>query len=459
MSKSANRKELSNTKTTRKSQPVRTQNIFDIFGKKSEKRIEQSFAPSINQHLVPFLSGKREDLGECNTERALRDLKVPLEIRTKENTCEKYTTENAKKILLANLSANKHVDVEKVLMPKQNLGNCWFNVMFAMLFISDKGRKFFHFFRELMIQGKQTDGHVIPAKLQNVFALLNFAIECALTGNPLVRKIDTNVVIKQIYDAIARENKSYVEVSTSSSSLATKSKSKSKASHKYKKKRSGGSFEKRNLINENDAFTMIPDFFNAILSKYHYIPKVHEAWNPLYYYLGIINYLGNKSVSMLLVMNLQPDPHSHSPADSWNARIEKEIHHQMPNKLPAIIVVEIFDGVEKSAGNAGEIHHRPRTITLRENIQYTLDSVAIRDIRQEHFCALLTCEKKEMAFDGYSSHQLLAFDWKNKINSAEQWGFPEVHASFQKMKEVTTLKWSFMHGYQMLMYYRTSDSF
>ena len=44
--------------------------------------------------------------------------------------------------------------VDNIVAPKQYQGNCWFNTLFVALFISDKGRSFFEYFRRLMIQGK-----------------------------------------------------------------------------------------------------------------------------------------------------------------------------------------------------------------------------------------------------------------------------------------------------------------
>ena len=53
----------------------------------------------------------------------------------------------AKKYMLRNLSADKHIDVTKIVPPIQIQSNCWFNAMFVTFFVSDKGRKFFSFFK------------------------------------------------------------------------------------------------------------------------------------------------------------------------------------------------------------------------------------------------------------------------------------------------------------------------
>ena len=81
--------------------------------------------------------------------------------------------------------------------------------------------------------------------------------------------------------------------------------------------------------------------------------------------------------------------------------------------------------------------------------EYVLDSCVVRDMQQQHFCAMVTLEKNEMAYDGMSFHRLVPMQWKKKINSPTKW-------SFQGSNNLdgTPLKWSFLHGYQMLIYYR-----
>ena len=55
--------------------------------------------------------------------------------------------------------------------------------MFACMFVSDKGRKFFRFFRQLMIEGKRADKvKITPKILSDSFFLLNAAIEAARAG-------------------------------------------------------------------------------------------------------------------------------------------------------------------------------------------------------------------------------------------------------------------------------------
>ena len=54
--------------------------------------------------------------------------------------CYYYYSPEAKRFLLHNLAANKHIDPKKVIPPIQSHSNCWFNAMFVTFFVSDKGR-------------------------------------------------------------------------------------------------------------------------------------------------------------------------------------------------------------------------------------------------------------------------------------------------------------------------------
>uniref|UniRef100_A0A6C0IHZ5 Uncharacterized protein n=1 Tax=viral metagenome TaxID=1070528 RepID=A0A6C0IHZ5_9ZZZZ len=200
-----------------------------------------SYRPSINQFLVSLRTIRRNEITDCNNKLAF-ELKEPLKIgiltKSGVTNCIHYNTPEAKKFLLRNLTANKHIDTSKIIPPIQSQGNCWFNTMFVSFFVSDKGRKFFHYFRQLMIEGKQNDGTIIPEKLRDAFALLNYGVEACLTGNQYAYELNTNSIIKQIYKSIPA---------------------------KYKEK----------------------------------IYNVDEAGNPLYYYFSILNYLNN--VPLLLV--------------------------------------------------------------------------------------------------------------------------------------------------------------
>lgn len=206
-----------------------------------------SYSPTINQQLVTLKSIERSDLLNCNTEEAFK-LKAPLQIGIN-NKCYYYYSSEAKKFLLNNLAANKHIDPKKIIPPIQSHSNCWFNSMFVTFFVSDKGRKFFHFLRQLMIEGKQQDGSIIPERLRDAFALLNFGVDACLTGNEFAYKLNTNSIIHLIFKGIPESYK----------------------------------------------------------MKYPYIVDIDEAGNPLLYYISIINYLHNSPIQLLFIREAKSD--------------------------------------------------------------------------------------------------------------------------------------------------------
>jgi len=350
-------------------------NVHKLSDRIAKKLSNGSYSPTINKQLVTLKSEIREEVVGCNLEKAYKD-EEPLEIyidfnRDGDGICVSYTHEDAKEVLLKNLKANKHINPSKIITPLQVGSNCWFNTLFVTFFVSDKGRKFFHFLRQLMINGTQKDKKDIPHELKNVFALLNFAVEQCLTGNELAYSLDTNVIIKNIYEKIPET---------------------------YKKQYSG-------------------------------IIDVDNAGNPIYYYIGIINYLNNNSLQLLFLQDAN---------SSWKEAVgntAKKMAH-----LPHIVVLEVRKPDAAS-------FKKPVTFKIND-AKYELDSASIIDTSEEHFCATITCEGKEMAYDGASFHRLVPLKWKNKINSDFSWQFEG------EMYGGHLMQWNFTKCYQLLMYYR-----
>jgi len=338
--------------------------------------ISNSYSPTINKDLVTLKSIPRKELLECNMEEAF-NLKEPLKIGIPGNlygkNCYYYYTPQAKKFLLKNLSADKHIDPKKIIPPIQNQSNCWFNAMFVTFFVSDKGRKFFHFLRQLMIEGTQKDGSIIPEKLRNAFALLNFGIDASLTGNEYAYKLNTNSIIHLIYKNIPVS---------------------------YKKN--------------------LP-----------YIVDVNDAGNPIYYYINIVDYLNSNSIQMLFIKDSNSE---------WKKKIVqgmKKMRH-----LPHIIVLEVYDN------KASKFNNKQKSFDVNEG-KYEIDSAVVRDISKQHFCATITCEGKEMGYDGMSFHRLVSMNWKENLNRNTNWEFEG-----SKNYDGNPLLWNFTKSYQLLLYYR-----
>ena len=330
-----------------------SQDIDDETTNKSLKMIDpaSSYSPSVNKELVLLESVQRKDVHNCNNSKAFL-LEEPLQIGIPGflygKYCHDYDSPEAKKFLLKNLAANKHVNPSKIVPPIQSLANCWFNTMFVTLFVSDKGRKFFHFFRQLMIEGKQSNGQVIADdKLKNGFALLNYAIDACLTGSKYAYTLNTNAVIHQIYDAIP------------------------------------------------------PDYKSGL----PYIKDINEAGNPIRYYMSLLNYLNNKALQMVYISNA-------------NTKWKEQVVQKSLN-LPHVIIIEFFND---NSDTKEKVTNKAISFDLNGH-KYALDSAVIRDTSKQHFCSTLTCEKKEMAYDGMSFHRLVKMDWKKHINSDFKWQF------------------------------------
>ena len=333
-----------------------------------------SYRPTINNELVSLNSIPREPLLDCNIKAAYQ-LTQPLEIGIPGNLygkyCYNYNSAKAKQFLLKNLSANKHVNISKIVPPIQTQGNCWFNAFFMSFFVSDKGRKFFHYFRQLMIEGRQTNGDHIPENLRHAFALLNFGIDACLTGNQFAYELDTNSVIHQLYHSIPTQHRSA------------------------------------------------------------YMVDAHSASNPIMYYISIINYLNNDSLSLFMMRHVKDE--------GWKTQVAENIKNA--KHLPHIIVLEIFDDY------AGK-YNKPMSFYIDDSM-YKIDSAVVRDTTKQHFCTLLTCEGTQMGYDGMSFKRMVPFEWKDKLNISQvEWQFADTNNA--------KLKWNFTKSYQLLMYYRVS---
>jgi hypothetical protein len=109
--------------------------------------------------------------------------------------------------------------------------------------------------------------------------------------------------------------------------------------------------------------------------------------------------------------------------------------------LPHLVILEIGDDVSTT-------FERPEEFEQNGGI-YRLDSAVIRNTKQHHFCATITCEKKEMGYDGLSFHRLVEMKWKHMINQDTKWSFEG-----SKNDNGDQIEWNFKKGYQLLLYYR-----
>jgi len=343
--------------------------IKNTLHKTPHKKVElaqlKSFSPEINQKLITLKTIEKTDIfSNCKT---LDHIKKKMDPKIWNGVkCIQFDKTTAQEVLLANLSSKTIYPVENIIAPKQIQSNCWFNCMFMTFFISDKGRKFFKFFRQLMIEGKTVGGEKIPSNIWRSFALLNLTVEATLTGYHKLQMFDTNSIIKEIYNAIPAS------------------------------------------------------------ARREEIYRVNVSGNPTEYYKGIMRYLKGPQINIL---NIEPD------------FFDKE---QRERRVPPdVICYSIL--AEEAQGTI----YKKTEIKLK-GVTYVLDSASIIDTEGQHFCCVLTYNKKEYGFDGASFKRLSPFYWKKLINKNRDFTFKGSYWGGTK----EPIYWNFKNGYQELYYYR-----
>ena len=379
---------------------------------RAELARQKSFSPSINKKLVNMKeSAQAYNIFGCGLKEAIqrktvtrkrggggRTLKV--RVGTKKNgqpDCVTRKSQKAVDLLLQNLQASSTFDCKNVIAPVQVKSNCWFNTMFVTFFISDKGRKFFRFFRQLMIEGQQANGKAIsPPRLADAFFMLNGCIEASYnqtkdnTVKDIAMAMDTNNVITAVVRAIPKTVRN-----------------------------------RRQL----DAIT-----------------GVGVANNPLAYYQDIIYYLGTNVMRLEKVRTV--DKYRDIITDKPSAR---------PSNPPDVYAFVFHDdntgrGGTMRPGESGEVKDKPQDFKIGGST-YVLDAAVIRDTKTRHFCSVLTCNGSQFGYDGASFSRMSKFNWKHLINTNEQWTF---EGSDWNNVRGDPIWWNFRNGYQILFYYRTS---
>ena len=380
--------------------------------------MKKSFSPVINNVIVSLRPGEYKNIFKCgitlNKVKQGEPLKISIGnkmvnkggVVTSEPICVSSTSNKAKNVLLKNLKRVKTLDCSKIIAPVQKKSNCWFNTMFMTFFISDKGRKFFRFFRQLMIEGTHANGEKIrSSKMRNALFLFNLCIESSIGGNfdadrRTALTMDTNNVIQYIYDSIPK---------------------------KYK-------------------------------TLYESIRKVDDRGNPYNYYYALSKYLDiNNEMKMTKIK--RRDPLLYIFNNSTNVILE-QIPLQLidESNIPDVLIFELYD----SENYDYTVHHKPivtadsivkpLSITLQTKntdkpVKYVIDSAIVRNTGKHHFSSCLTCNSQEKSYDGLSLSRLYDFEWKKLLNENVEW-------SFKYSPDYNKLYWNFMKCYQLLFYYR-----
>ena len=184
---------------------VNTRLKFKIrkLGTKKLPRAPDSYSPNVNQVIstLKSISPKSDIFSSCK----LNQIKVASGGR-RGKKCVNMKSRLGQTYLVDNLLSNRPINCKSITAPKQQLANCWFNAFFMSFFISDKGRKFFRYFRLAMITGKLPSGKLIPSELRMPFLLLNKYIEASIQGtkdpSDFALLMDTNNIIRKIARAV-----------------------------------------------------------------------------------------------------------------------------------------------------------------------------------------------------------------------------------------------------------------
>ena len=175
----------------------------------------KSYSPLVNQEFVTN-NENRADIFKC-TSGNWQDLLDTYKISVGKNKngkpkCKSLNSQEAKDILINNLN-NIRINEDQIIAPIQKQSNCWFNALFVCFFFSDKGRKFFKYFRRLMILGKHPNGSKMKAKLAKGLMIWNLCIEASYDNKDLALSMNTNRVIEQIYQSLyVGERKLYPDI-------------------------------------------------------------------------------------------------------------------------------------------------------------------------------------------------------------------------------------------------------
>jgi hypothetical protein len=365
----------------------------------SVKLSSRSFSPLLNKKLQvhSLKSLKPKTLQLCDN---LLSLQI---IKNNTITCKAYNSSSVQELLLYNLKSSKHLDVSRFIAPLQLSANCWFNTMFVTFFFSDKGRKFFRFFRELMITGRKVDNTPIPSSIAKLFFILNLFIEASYNQstkskslfrimNKLTNKLNTNFFIYHIYQIINN---------------------------------------KPNAIN--------PNILLKNDNKLYNIPNVDDAGNPVAYYESILNYLNYNTLQIF----------------RQQFQIKSNIyeilkHHFYNSSFTSILDIIILEDFQTNSK-----YETSYTFVDSKNITYTyaLDSIILTNKdyfnsdTNSHFVSVLTCNNEEYKFDGSSSSRFEKFKWKKMINTNKDW-------TFEENPKYELEHYNFTKGYKILFYYR-----
>lgn len=163
----------------------------------------------------------------------------------------------------------------------------------------------------------------------------------------------------------------------------------------------------------------------------HYgIKDVDEYGNPLVFYSDLIEYIDAKSAGSPTLKVL-----------AGSTEVQAFLSGSS-NETSDIIAVQLFNS-SYSPSYAQANNLKKRTTIKHESHTYKLDSAIIRDNNHTHFGCGISCNKRDMLYDGAAFTKLISKKWKSLINKNKDWKLPG-----------SKTQWNFKKGYQILFYYK-----
>lgn len=367
---------------------------------------ERSYSPTINKEFTRKDITHHKDLfGDCKD----HEIKINSE-------CLNWKDKRVEKYLLDNLKSTRKIKGENIISPKQNRANCWFNTFFMCYFISDKARKFSKSFRHAMITGmiyKQNGKkEKIPDNLRLPYWKLNKFITASLVGHkdPSLfmkgEKGNTNILIKDIYNLM----KSY-DPNTSMRNVGESGNPRVMFRYMitmFKIRLEGrGTFKVKNL-------QIGPEECRYYLKQIDFVQKNGYKYN---------NEYGDQR---------------------WEEEAAEKFKNEIIKNKPHILCISLNEGQKNdSSEGIGK-----RLVYKFGNLEYTLDSIGIRDYnRKKHICGLLTINGEDYVYDGGDHTPLVKQKWRNLLNKDQDFKIPNNNSS--------KLKYNLKKSVLYMVYYRT----
>lgn len=331
----------------------------------------------------------------------INDLFFKPQIKVSGGRCLDYEHPEVIQLLLSNLSKYQNINPMKIISPKQDKNNCWFNTSVMVFFISDLGRKFSKYFRHFCITGNIENIYQSDPILRISLFYLNIYIDSCIQGSIYSVYLNSNYIINRIYKTIPYDP----------------------------------------FIKDGNTRGCPLRYYYSLITKLNL--SFSDNFNPLYEIT-----LGKKGLFNLSDVVKYINSNSlFSPLNNIYFKTENSfcVFPEKLNEFPDILLIYI--DIHKFP----YLHVSDKAKYLKfKDALYCLDSIIIVHINQPHVCCLLTINNDYFLYDGASFKHLMPFKWMRYLNSSENINF-DCYTNGHKSIGTINLRKS---PQQILIYYR-----